>query len=56
MNFDRQQDYEEATNDRLQKDIGRLKQSSKRSADWSNQVEATKTEQRIQVLNWIKVS
>lgn len=42
LNFDRQQEYEEATNERLQKDIGRLKQSSKRSADWSNQVEATK--------------
>ncbi|SDX90083.1 Lsa family ABC-F type ribosomal protection protein [Paenibacillus sp. PDC88] len=42
LNFDRQQDHEEATNERLQKDIGRLKQSSKRSAGWSNQVEASK--------------
>ncbi|MBG9788611.1 MULTISPECIES: Lsa family ABC-F type ribosomal protection protein [Brevibacillus] len=42
LNFDRQQEHEEATNQRLQKDIGRLKQSSKRSADWSNQVEASK--------------
>ncbi|MGE7114362.1 Lsa family ABC-F type ribosomal protection protein [Lysinibacillus sp. NPDC047702] len=42
LNFDRQQDHEEATNQRLQKDIGRLIQSSKRSAGWSNQVEASK--------------
>ncbi|KEK24314.1 Lsa family ABC-F type ribosomal protection protein [Bacillus gaemokensis] len=42
LNFDRQQEHEEATNERLQKDIGRLKQSSKRSAGWSHQVEATK--------------
>ncbi|CEH29115.1 ABC transporter, ATP-binding protein [Aneurinibacillus migulanus] len=42
LNFDRQQEHEEATNQRLQKDIERLKQSSKRSAGWSNQVEASK--------------
>ncbi|MDM5294649.1 Lsa family ABC-F type ribosomal protection protein [Peribacillus simplex] len=42
LNFDRQQEHEEATNERLQKDIGRLKQSSKRSEAWSHQVEATK--------------
>ncbi|PEZ03592.1 Lsa family ABC-F type ribosomal protection protein [Bacillus sp. AFS018417] len=42
LNFDRQQEHEEATNERLQKDIGRLKQSSKNSADWSHQVEASK--------------
>ncbi|MDF9761418.1 lincosamide and streptogramin A transport system ATP-binding/permease protein [Peribacillus simplex] len=42
LNFDRQQEHEEATNERLQKDIGRLKQSSKRSEGWSHQVEATK--------------
>lgn len=42
LNFDRQQEYEETTNQRLQKDIERLKQSSKRSAGWSNQVEASK--------------
>ncbi|MGE7688377.1 Lsa family ABC-F type ribosomal protection protein [Lysinibacillus sp. NPDC097214] len=42
MNFDRQQEHEEATNERLQKDIGRLKQSSKRTSGWSNQVEASK--------------
>lgn len=42
LNFDRQQEHEEATNERLQKDIGRLKDSSKRSAGWSNQVEASK--------------
>lgn len=42
LNFDRQQEHEEATNHRLQKDIERLKHSSKRSAGWSNQVEASK--------------
>lgn len=42
LNFERQQEHEEATNERLQKDIGRLKQSSKRSAGWSHQVEASK--------------
>ncbi|CAI6086249.1 Lsa family ABC-F type ribosomal protection protein [Cohnella sp. JJ-181] len=42
LNFDRQQEHEEKTNERLQKDIGRLQQSSKRSAGWSNQVEASK--------------
>ncbi|MGG0276828.1 Lsa family ABC-F type ribosomal protection protein [Bacillus rhizoplanae] len=42
LNFDRQQEHEEATNERLQKDIGRLKQSSKNSAGWSHQVEASK--------------
>lgn len=42
LNFDRQQEHEVATNQRLEKDIGRLKQSSKRSVGWSNQVEASK--------------
>ncbi|MNW25947.1 putative ABC transporter ATP-binding protein [compost metagenome] len=42
LNFDRQQEHEEVANERLQKDIGRLQQSSKRSANWSNQVEASK--------------
>lgn len=42
LNFDRQQEHEEATNHRLQKDIERLKHSSKRSAGWSSQVEASK--------------
>ncbi|MBM0067457.1 Lsa family ABC-F type ribosomal protection protein [Alkalicoccobacillus gibsonii] len=42
LNFDRKQEHEESTNERLQKDIGRLKRSSKRSASWSNQVEASK--------------
>ncbi|WP_342534831.1 Lsa family ABC-F type ribosomal protection protein [Lysinibacillus sp. FSL K6-1151] len=42
LNFDRQQEHEEATNQRLQKDIDRLTQSSKRSVGWSNQVEASK--------------
>ncbi|QDQ02419.1 Lsa family ABC-F type ribosomal protection protein [Lysinibacillus fusiformis] len=42
LNFDRQQEHEEATNERLQKDIGRLTQSSKRTSGWSSQVEASK--------------
>ncbi|MBG9584672.1 glycosyl transferase family 1 [Bacillus thuringiensis] len=42
LNFDRQQEHEQATNDRLQKDIRRLKQSSKRSVSWSHDVEASK--------------
>ncbi len=42
LNFDRQQEHEEAKNERLQKDIGRLKHSSKRSASWSHDVEASK--------------
>ncbi|WP_404469646.1 Lsa family ABC-F type ribosomal protection protein [Sutcliffiella horikoshii] len=42
LNFDRQQEHEEATNERLQMDIGRLKQASKQSAGWSNRVEASK--------------
>ncbi|WP_419394239.1 Lsa family ABC-F type ribosomal protection protein [Cytobacillus praedii] len=42
LNFDRQQEHEEAANQRLKKDIGRLKQSSKRAAGWSSQVEASK--------------
>ncbi len=42
LNFDRQQEHEEATNERLQKDIGRLKQASKQSEGWSNRVEASK--------------
>lgn len=42
LNFDRKLEHEEATNERLQKDIGRLTQSSKRSAGWSNKVEASK--------------
>ncbi len=42
-NFTRQQESEIAQNERLQKDISRLKQSAKRSAVWSNRVEASKT-------------
>lgn len=41
-NFERQQEFELAKNERLQKDIGRLKQSAKRSAVWSERVEASK--------------
>lgn len=42
MNFERQQEFESARNERLQKDIKRLKQAAKRSAVWSDRVEASK--------------
>lgn len=42
-NFERQQGFELAKNERLQKDIRRLKQSARRSAVWSDRVEVTKT-------------
>ena len=41
-NFERQQEFELAQNERLQKDIGRLQQAAKRSAVWSERVEASK--------------
>ncbi len=41
-NFERQQEFELAQNERLQKDISRLQQSAKRSAVWSDRVEASK--------------
>lgn len=41
-NFERQQEFELEQNERLQKDIARLQQSSKRSAVWSDRVEASK--------------
>ncbi len=42
-NFQRQQEFEAAQNERLQKDINRLQQSARRSAAWSDWVEASKT-------------
>ena len=41
-NFERQQEFEMSQNERLQKDISRLQQSAKRSAVWSDRVEASK--------------
>lgn len=41
-NFERQQEFELAQNERLQKDISRLKQAAKRSEIWSDRVEASK--------------
>lgn len=41
-NFERQQAFETAQNARLMKDINRLQKSAKRSAVWSDRVEATK--------------
>lgn len=41
-NFERQQEFELAQNERLQKDISRLQQAAKRSQVWSDRVEASK--------------
>lgn len=41
-NFERQQEFELAQNMRLQKDISRSQQAAKRSAIWSDRVEASK--------------
>lgn len=41
--FERQQESELAQNERLQKDIIRLQQAAKRSAGWSEKVEASKS-------------
>lgn len=41
-NFERQQEFELAQNQRLQKDISRLQQAAKQSAAWSDRVEASK--------------
>ncbi len=41
-NFERQQEFELAQNRRLQKDIKRLQQAARRSASWSDHVEASK--------------
>lgn len=41
-NFERQQEFELAQNERLQKDISRLHQSAKRSEVWSDRVEESK--------------
>lgn len=41
-NFQRQQEFETAQNERLKKDIGRLQQAAQRSSDWSDAVEKSK--------------
>lgn len=41
-NFDRAQQFEEAKNDRLQKDVRRLQQAAQRASVWSDRVEASK--------------
>lgn len=41
-NFERQQQFEENQNERLKKDISRLKQAAARSSNWSDAVEKTK--------------
>ena len=45
-NFQRQQDFEEAQNQRLQKDVRRLRQAAHRASEWSDKVEATKNGSR----------
>lgn len=42
MNFERQQRFEEAQNQRLEKDIGRLKRAARRAAHWSEKIENSK--------------
>lgn len=41
-NFQRQQEFETAQNERLKKDIGRLQQAAQRSSIWSDAVERSK--------------
>ena len=41
-NFERQQNYEKTQNERLQKEVRKLKQAAKRSAAWSDKTEAGK--------------
>ncbi len=41
-NFNRQQEFELTQNERLQKDMKRLQQAARRSAIWSDRVEASK--------------
>lgn len=41
-NFERQQEFELAQNERLKRDVKRLEQSARRSAVWSDRVEASK--------------
>ncbi|MCH5316761.1 MAG: Lsa family ABC-F type ribosomal protection protein [Eubacterium sp.] len=41
-NFERRQEFELAQNERLQRDIGRLKQAARRTAVWSDKLEASK--------------
>lgn len=41
-NFQRQQEFEEAQSQRLQKDVKRLKQAARRTESWSDRVEASK--------------
>ena len=41
-NFERQQDFEQAQNDRLKKEIRHLRDASQRTSAWSEQIEASK--------------
>ncbi len=41
-NFDRAQQFEEAQNERLKKDVRRLQQAARRTSVWSDRVEASK--------------
>ena len=42
-NFENQQNLEQAQNERLRRDIKRLKQAARRAADWSDKAEKTKS-------------
>ena len=42
-NFERQQDFEQKQNSRLQSDIQRLQETARQTANWADRIEATKT-------------
>lgn len=42
VNFERQQEFEMAQNDKLKKDIGRLQEAARRASVWSDRIEASK--------------
>ena len=42
VNFEQQQDFEVAQNERLRKDIGRLQQAAEKTSAWSEKIEASK--------------
>ena len=42
QNFEQQQSFEKARDEHLRKDVQRLKQASRRTADWSDRIEASK--------------
>lgn len=47
VNREQQEQFEEAENAKLEKEIGKLKQSARQTATWSHQIEKTKNGQRV---------